>query len=55
MFSELLRVQDRAVWEDPEFTSSQGHNKYKLTYGIILSEKNLKTEWVSTVHWKVKG
>ena len=43
------------MWKDPAFPSSQGHNKSKFTYGIILPEKNLKTEWVSIVHWKVKG
>ena len=33
-----------AAWEDPELTFPQEHNKSTTTYGIILSERNMKTE-----------
>lgn len=33
-----------AAWEDPEFTFPQEHNKSTTTDGIILSERNMRTE-----------
>lgn len=33
-----------AAWEDPELTFPQEHNKSTTTYGIILSERKMKTE-----------
>lgn len=40
--------------QDPELTSSRGHNKSTATYGMSPSEKHLKIEWTKASTTKDK-